>query len=227
MSYPYYDQYRFDSRHGAAIDYIRQSLRPMNEHGIYWTLTYGEYDQMVGARQLPVATLHKLIGIIHKMASTAQRDKHAEDRFIPNICSGKYRTATQRKAMVDSVYHFLPLIDEKSITVGLLHRMILGLPCNKKRIVNCSLPRRRDECAALLKFVMAGFETFTTHNFPRGISRLENGAITINSDKLAEIVTRHAHEVDRVIDIFYVQECSVEVLEERLNTYQALDSGVL
>lgn len=222
------DPYGFDSRHSAALDYISQCLKPMNEHKVYWTISYGDYERMAGARQLPVETLHKIIGIIHQMASSKNSERHAEDRFIPAICSGKYLTATQRKAMVDSVYHFLPLIDSEKMTVGALHNLIKGLPCNRKRIVNCSLPRRRDECAALLKFTIAAFDyRDPQHNLPRGLSRMQDGSIRINSDKLAQLVAEHAHEVDRVIDIFFEQNSSVEVLEERLNTYAALDSGVL
>lgn len=223
-----------DSAHEAAVRYILDCLRPMNDEGLYWTLTYARNDPQRGLWEMSTPTLYKLIGIIQSLAFS-QKSKghksHGRDRFIPDICSANYRSQRQRKAAIDSVYHFLYLIEGKTkVDAGVLHDMLRELPCNKKNFVNCSLPVRRAQVEALLKFLIASVENpyrdlYTYH--PRGISVGHGGAISINSPELIDLLWRRHEEADRIIEMFVGEGAELGVIEARLDTHSALDLGVL
>lgn len=229
--YGYWEDYA-ESARVAAVQYIRECLTPMNDKDIYWTVTYSRNDPMSGLWELKLDTLHKLIGIIQHFAfNSVQKGRHGRDRFIPGICAGTYRTKSQRKAAIDSVYHFLYLIKGKSrVDACILHDILRGLPCNRKTFLNCSLPGRRKQVEALLKFVIESLESPYRENltgYPRGISLGHDGAIIINSEPLVELLWRRPDDADRIIEMFIEDETAVGMLEDRLETHTALDAGVL
>jgi len=224
-----------DSAHGAAINYIRECLRPMNPDEVHWTISYSRSEEISGLWDMKLDTLHKIIGIIQSIAfnqkAKESRGRHGRDRFVPAICAGKYRSKSQRKAAVDSVYYFLYLTkDSSKVDVGILHDMLRGLPCNKKNFVNCSLPVRSAQVEALLKFMISSIQSdyrdaYTSH--PRGISVTHDGAIIINSEQLVDLLWRRPEDADRIIEMFVEEGADVGVLEPRLDTHDALDVGVL
>ena len=220
-----------DSAHSAAVQYISECLTPANERDIYWTVSFARNDKVYGLRQLSLPTLHKLIGIIHHLSFNKSKGRHGRERFIPEICSGKYRTKPQRKAAIDSVYHFLYLIQgNERFDVGTLHDMLRGLPCNKKIFVNCSLPIRRKQVEALLKFLIRSIDNPYRDEFrhhPRGVSVSYDGTILINSEELVELLWRRHEDADRIITMFIEDETPVGLLEDRLETHAGLDAGVL
>lgn len=223
-----------DSAHEAAVQYVRECLRPMNETEVYWTLTYARNDPIWGLRELKTPTIYKVVGIIQSIAfsqKNMENGRHGRDRFIPDICAGKYRTKTQRKAAIDSVYHFLYLVkDKKKVDAGVLHDMLRGLPCNKKNFVNCSLPVRRAQVEALLKFMIASVEDPYRDSYerrPRGLSVQFDGTVIINSPELIDLLWRRHEDADRIITMFVDEGAELGVIEDRLNTHTALDIGVL
>lgn len=224
-----------DSAHEAAVQYVLDCLRPLNDEGVYWTLSYARNDPQRGVREMSTPTLYKLIGIIQNLAfsqkSTENSGRHGRDRFIPDICSANYRSQRQRKAAIDSVYHFLYLIKgKKKVDAGVLHDMLRELPCNKKSFVNCSLPVRRAQVEALLKFLIASIENpyrDLYNRYPRGISVGPKGAISINSPELIDLLWRRHEDADRIIEMFVDEGAELGVIEARLDTHTALDLGVL
>lgn len=220
-----------DERHGAALKVISESLRPMNELDIYWTISHPRYEAMRGASEFNLDTLYKLIAIIHKLSSTKDRTgNHGDDRFLANICAGTFRTTNQRKAVVDSMYHFLYLVDDhKRVSVGMLFQMLSGLPFNKKRFVNCALPVRNKQVEAMLLFIIKSltWNRSIGDSYPRGITVGYDRTITINSEKIIDLLMRRTDEADRIITMFVEEQTDIGVLEERLETHAALDMGVL
>lgn len=222
------------SAHAAAVRYVLDCLHPMNDEGLYWTISYARNDPQRGLWELSTPTLYKLIGIIQNLAfsqKNGMRTNHGRDRFVPDICSANYGSQRQRKAAIDSVYHFLYLIKgKKKVDAALLHDMLRSLPCNKKTFVNCSLPVRSARVEALLKFMIASVENpyrDLSAYHPRGISTGYGGEIYINSEKLIELLERRHEDADRIITMFVDEGADLGVLEARLDTHLALDAGVL
>lgn len=231
--YPGYGDER-SSAHEAAVQYVLGCLRPMNDEGLYWTISYARNDPQRGLREMSTPTLYKLIGIIQSLAFSQKdpenKNRHGRDRFIPDICSANYRSQRQRKAVIDSVYHFLYLTKGKTkVDAGVLHDMLRGLPCNRKSFVNCSLPVRRAQVEAVLKFMIASIENQYRDDFyrPRGMSINHDGTIIINSPELIDLLWRRHEEADRIIEMFIDEDAELGVIEARLDTHSALDIGVL
>lgn len=228
--------YEYTTAHESAVAYVIDCLRPSNTEGIYWTISYARIDPQRGLWEMSTPTIYKLIGIIQSLAfshkNTEWRNReHGRDRFIPDICSGNYRTQRQRKAVVDSVYHFLYLLKGcQKVDAGTLHSILAGLPCNKKTFVNCSTPARKKQVEALLKFVIRSIEHPYREGrdyFPRAISFSLEGNIIINSESLIELLTRRHEDADRIIELFVDEGVDLGIIEERLDTHAAMGIGVL
>lgn len=204
-----FDKY---GRQQAALSFISDLIS--NHHKM--TLYYGTYERLRGVVHLDTSTLYKIIGIM-------QNKNFLEGKFMSKLCAGTDGPKSYAKARIDSLYHFMPLTDEYKVDVNTLYAVLRGLPHNRKRFVNCSLPVRRNEVEAFLRFTLE----LLNSSHRNGISVLNNSEIRLNSDELCSLIVKHQHDMERLIELFCRQGIPLGRVLECLDAPAALQEGAL
>jgi hypothetical protein len=197
---------------GPALQYISECISSAPQMRIY----YGEYERVRGIRHLKYSTLYKTIGIL-------QHKNFSKGRFFSDICAGQGGPRSYAKARIDSLYHFMPLTEELDMDASYLYAILLGLPHNRKRFVNCALPVRRAEVEAFIRFTDALLKS----DHRRGISIIENNEVRINSTELCDLISGHYEDIDRIIDLYVHEEAPLGRVIECMKLPLALQDGAL
>lgn len=205
----YYDNYGLEV---SALRYISECISNAPQMRVY----YGMYERVSGIKHLNHATLYKAIGILHH--------KNFEGgRFYADICAGKAGPRSYAKARIDSLYHFMPLTDELEMDASRLYAIIRGLPHNRKRFVNCSLPVRRREVEAFIRFTDALLKS----DHRRGVTIIDHHEVRLNSEELCTLVAKHAEDVDRLIELYVDEGVPLGRVIECMRLPLALQDGAL
>lgn len=215
----------------ALIEDVAELLR--GPASLSWTMSYAVGDGTSALERMRMPAVARMRALIaHRAAHPERAERPSSDRFIPDICAGRYGVGKEGETMVNSVHGFLPLADEYGIGVSRLHLFVRGLPHNRRGIVSSLTKERRQASENMLRFLAHSYihhdNGFGT--MPRGVAidRLGQNLPVIADERLrAMLAAATAEGAARIIQMYCDEEEPVERVETRMAHTAALSGGAL